>query len=93
MPAEEPMGVPPVSAEAIQRALSELQQHGHLPLMQELEQVEPELMSHTWEQLSGIYQRLLRLGVSPKATRRLYVHIQSLIVTVVLANRLHHATD
>jgi hypothetical protein len=93
MPADEPTGMPPVSAEAITRALSELRHHGHLPLMQQLEQTEPELMSYVWESLSDIHQHLLRLGIQPQATRRMYRHIQSLIVTVVLANRLHRTTD
>ena len=93
MPADEPTGMSHVSAEAITRALSELRQHGHMPSMQQLEQTEPELMSHVWEELSAIYQRLLKLGIAPRSTRRLYRHIQSLIVTVVLAIRLHRTAD
>jgi len=79
-----------VSARAILRAESELQRVGHRQTMTQLEQIEPDLSSHLWEQLSDIHRRLLSLGGSPKESQRCYRRIQRLTLISILAMRHGH---
>jgi|GEM_PF-1952517 len=79
-----------VSARAILRAESELRRVGHRQTMTQLEQVEPDLSSHLWEELSDIQRRLLALGGPPKESHRCYRRIQRLMLVAILALRHGH---
>jgi len=79
-----------VSARAILRAESELRRVGHRQAMTQLEQVEPDLSSHLWEELSDIYRRLLALGGPPTESRRCYRCVQRLTLVTILALRHGH---
>lgn len=79
-----------VSARAILRADSELRRLGHRRVMQQLEDLEPDLSSHLWEELSDINRRLLELGGPPQASRRVYRRIQRLMLIAVLSLRQGH---
>lgn len=79
-----------VSARAILRAESELRRVGHRQTMSQLEQVEPDLSSHLWEELSDIHRRLLALGGPPKESQRCFRRIQRLTLVAILALRHGH---
>ena len=79
-----------VSARAILRAESELRRVGHKQTMAQLEQVEPDLSGHLWEELSATHRRLLALGGPPKESRRCYRRIQRLMLVTILALRHGH---
>jgi len=79
-----------VSAQAILRAESELRRVGHKQVMDQLEQAEPDLSSHLWEELSEIHRRLLALGGPPKQSQRCYRRIQRLMLVSILALRHGH---
>jgi hypothetical protein len=79
-----------VSARAILRAENELRRFGHRQTMTQLEQVEPDLSSHLWEELSDIHRRLLSLGGLPKESQRCYRRIQRLMLVTILAMRHGH---
>ena len=79
-----------VSARAILRAEAELRRVGHRQAMTQLEQVEPDLSSHLWEELSGIHRRLLALGGPPKESRKCYRRIQRLMLVAIFALRHGH---
>lgn len=79
-----------VSDRAILRAESELRRVGHKQVMDQLEQTEPDLSSHLWDELSQIYRRLLSLGGSPKASQRCYRRIQRLTLIAIIAMRHGH---
>lgn len=79
-----------VSARAILRAESELKRVGHRQTMNQLEQTEPDLSSHLWEQLSDLHRRVLTLGGPPKESQRCYRRIQHLLLVAVLAMRHGH---
>ena len=79
-----------VSARAILRAESELRRVGHKQTMDQLEQTEPDLSSHLWEELSAIHRRLLALGGPPKESQRCYRRIQRLMLVTILALRHGH---
>lgn len=79
-----------VSARAILRAENEIRRVGHRQAMDQLEQTEPDLSSHLWEQLSEIHRRLLRLGGPPKESRRCYRGVQRLMLVTILAMRHGH---
>jgi hypothetical protein len=79
-----------VSARAILRAESELKRIGHHQTMNHLEQTEPDLSSHLWEQLSAINRQLLALGGSPQASHECYRQVQHLMLVTFLAMRHGH---
>ncbi len=79
-----------VSARAILRAESELRRLGHRRVMEQLEQVEPDLSSHVWEQLTAIHQQLLNLGAPAKTTQRVYRQVQALMLIGILSLRQGH---
>lgn len=80
-----------VSVRAILRAESELRRVGHKQTMDQLEQTEPDLSSHLWEQLSDIHRRLLSLGGPPKESQRCYRHVQrAMLVSIVAMRHGHH---
>ena len=79
-----------VSARAILRAESELRRVGHRQTMTQLEQTEPDLSSHLWEELSDIHRRMLALGGPPKDSQRCYRRIQRLMLVTILALRHGH---
>lgn len=79
-----------VSARAILRAESELKRIGHHQTMNHLEQIEPDLSSHLWEQLSAINRQLLALGGPPQTSHECYRQIQHLMLVTFLAMRHGH---
>ena len=79
-----------VSARAILRAESELRRVGHRQTMAQLEQVEPDLSSHLWEELSAISRQLLALGGPPQKSHRCYRRIQRLTLIAILSLRHGH---
>ena len=79
-----------VSTRAILRAESELRRVGHKQVMNQLEQTEPDLSSHLWEELSQIHRRLLSLGGPPKESQRCYRRVQRLTLVSILAMRQGH---
>lgn len=85
--AVEPNPLPPVSAAAVLRALSEVRRRGAWPLIQELERVEPALANFLMEELSALHQTILKTGARPKTVRQLQRQVQDLAVVCVLALR------
>ncbi len=79
-----------VSARAILRAQAELRRLGHRRVMQQLEQVEPDLMSYVFEELSAIHRRLLKLGDTAEQTQRCYRRVQRLVLVSILSMRHGH---
>lgn len=79
-----------VSARAILRAESELRRLGHRRVMEQLEQIEPDLSSHLWERLSAIHQQLLNMGSSAQTTQRVYRQVQTLMLIGILSLRHGH---
>ena len=79
-----------VSARAVLRALAEYRRHGSRRAMAALERAEPDLAEFVLEGLSGAYHELLRLGGTPKATRRAYRRVQELALVAVAALRHGH---
>lgn len=79
-----------VSARAILRAENELRRVGHRQAMTQLEQLEPDLSSHLWENLSDIHRKILTLGGPPKASQRCYRQVQHLMLVTILAIRQAH---
>lgn len=79
-----------VSIRAILRAESELRRVGHKQVMDQLEQTEPDLSSHLWEELSYIHRRLLSFGGTAKQSRRCYRRVQRLMLVTILSMRHGH---
>ncbi len=79
-----------VSARAILLAEAELRRLGHRRVMQQLEQVEPDLMSYVFEELSAIHRRLLKLGDTAEQTQRCYRRVQRLVLVSILSMRHGH---
>src|ERR1700728_2768460 len=76
-----------VDAKSILEAIAELKRRGNSAIMQELESIERELASHIMEELSLIYQGLLRTGAKTKLVRKLNEQIESLALVSILALR------
>ena len=76
-----------VDAKAILEAIAELKRRGNSVIMQELESIERELASHVMEELSLVYQGLLRTGAKTKLVRKLNEQIESLALVSILALR------
>jgi hypothetical protein len=76
-----------VDAKSILEAISELKRRGNSVIMQELESIERELASHVMEELSLVYQGLLRTGAKTKLVRKLNEQIESLALVSILALR------
>lgn len=56
-------------------------------VLRELEQTEPDLAEHVMEELSRLHQLLLRTGLTPKQTRRIYQQGQTLALVSIVALR------
>jgi hypothetical protein len=76
-----------VDCKAILEAIAELKRRGNSAVMQELESIEQELASHVMEELSLIYQGLLRTGTKTRVVRKLNEQIESLALVSILALR------
>ena len=76
-----------VEAKSILEAMAELKRRGNSVILQELESIERELASHVMEELSLIYQGLLRTGAKTKLVRKLNEQIESLALVSILALR------
>src|ERR1700728_1534472 len=76
-----------VDAKSILEAIAELKRRGNSAIMQELESIERELASHIMEELSLIYQGLLRTGAKTKLVRKLNEQIESLALVSILSLR------
>jgi hypothetical protein len=83
----QPSGDQLVDAKSILEAIAELKRRGNSVTMQELESIERELASHVMEELSLIYQGLLRTGAKTKLVRKLNEQIESLALVSILALR------
>lgn len=79
-----------VTSRMILQSMAQLERRGRQIVLEELEQVEPELVEFLLENLSRIYQRLLETGAKPKRVQRLNRRIETLVLTVVLAIRTAH---
>jgi hypothetical protein len=76
-----------VEAKSILEAMAELKRRGNSVILQELESIERELASHVMEELSLIYQGLLKTGAKTKLVRKLNEQIESLALVSILALR------
>jgi hypothetical protein len=76
-----------VDARSILQAIAELKRRGNSAVMQELESIEKELASHVMEEISLIYQGLLKTGAKTKLVRKLNNQIESLTLVSILALR------
>lgn len=76
-----------VDAKSILEAIAELKRRGNSAITQELESIERELASHVMEELSLIYQGLLRTGAKTRLVRKLNEQIESLALVSILALR------
>jgi hypothetical protein len=76
-----------VDAKSILEAITELKRRGNGAVMQELESIERELASHVMEELSLIYQELLKTAAKTKLVRKLNNQIESLALVSILALR------
>jgi hypothetical protein len=76
-----------VDAKSILEAIAELKRRGNSVIMQELESIERELASHVMEELSLIYQGLLRTGAKTRLVRKLNEQIEALALVSILALR------
>ena len=79
-----------VTAQAVLRAVTQLQRQGPDPAMRHLEQTEPDLAEYVMETLGTIHHRLLALGASTQKTQRLHRQIQSLVLVCIQSLRHAH---
>ena len=76
-----------VTSRLILQVLARAKRGGSMKLVQELEQVEPDLTEHVLESLTTFRQRLFEIGASARQTQRLYLDVQQLVVVVITALR------
>ena len=69
----------------------QLQNHGTLAAMQQLEATEPELANYLFETLSSIHQQISSVCASSARTRRLYRQIELMALVCIQALRHSHA--
>jgi hypothetical protein len=74
----------------ILQTLQELTRTGTTPVLEHLEQVEPDLASYLMETLTTIYHQILGLDGSAKKSRRIYRQVQSLALVCIIALRKGH---
>ena len=79
-----------VSAKDVLGAISELKRLGSQRVLQDLERREPELAEHLLEELTAIYHRLMDLGLSGKALRRVSRRVEALALVMVVSLQLAH---
>jgi hypothetical protein len=76
-----------VDAKSILEAITELKRRGNSVIMQELESIERELANHVMEELSLIYQGLLKTGARTKLVRNLNEQVESLVLASIVSLR------
>jgi predicted hydrolase (HD superfamily) len=76
-----------VDAKSILEAIAEVKRRGISAVMQELESIEQELAGHVMEELSLVYQGLLKTGAKTKLARKLNEQIESMALVSILALR------
>ena len=79
-----------VTSKMILQTLQELTRKGTTPVLEQLEQVEPDLASYLMETLTTIYHQILSLGGSAKKSKRVYRQVQTLAVACIMAMRQGH---
>jgi hypothetical protein len=65
------------------RSMAELKRRGSHEIMEELERLEPELMEHVIEEVSGIHHALLDTGLASKRVRRISRRVESLVIVAI----------
>ena len=79
-----------VTSRDVLSAQMELRRVGHPRVMQQMEQLEPDLLEFGLEQLSGIHKQLLDLGARPRRVRRLMQSAEELALVLVMSLRAAH---
>lgn len=79
-----------VSAKAVLDAVMSLRRRGATTVLEELEQVEPDLTNYLLESLSDLHRKLLALGGPAKASQRVFVQFQHLSLVCITALRRGH---
>lgn len=79
-----------VSAKAVLDAVMSLRRRGATKVLEELEQVEPDLTNYLLESLSDLHRKLLALGGPAKASQRVFVEFQHLSLVCITALRFGH---
>jgi len=79
-----------VTSKMILQTLQELTRTGTTPILEQLEQVEPDLASYLMETLTTIYHQILGLGGSAKKSQKVYRQVQNLALVCIVALRKGH---
>ena len=82
---------PHVTARTVLDAVLEIKRLGSTRALEQLEEAEPELASYVMEALSDVHRQVLALGGCAKASQRVYLDIQALVLTCITAMR--HSAD
>ena len=79
-----------VTAKIVVQALLEFERRGVTATLQNLEGVEPDLSEFVLERMTDIHHEILALGGPPKASRRAYRRVQTLVLVTIAALRRSH---
>ena len=79
-----------VTAKDVLDALLRVQRTGPDPLLQELEQCEPDLSEYLMEQTTALHHAIVDLGAKPARTRRISCQIEQTALVLVFALRNAH---
>ena len=79
-----------VTSKMILQTLQELTRTGTTPVLEQLEQVEPDLASYLMETMTTIYHQIIELGGSSKKSQKVYRQVQSLALVCIIALRKGH---
>lgn len=74
-----------VNAKDVLLALSQVRRRGPDPLLQELEQREPDLAEYLMEECTALHARISRLACKPRTLRRLSRRIENLALVLVIS--------
>jgi hypothetical protein len=79
-----------VISQDVLRSMAELKRRGSHEMMQEQERLEPDLMEHVIEELSGVHRMLLDAGLASKRVRRISRRVEALVIVAVDSLRRGH---
>jgi len=79
-----------VTAKDVLEALLRVQRTGPDPLLQELEQCEPDLSEYLMEQTTSLHHAIVELGAKPSRTRRISRQIEQTALVLVFSLRNAH---
>ena len=79
-----------VNSKDILDAVMKVRRLGNDRLLRELESKEADLAEFLMEETSAIHQMLLELGAKPRQSRRIYLRVESMALTVI--NSISSAT-